>query len=111
MTPGGKIRGALGKLFQRSHEVLYFFKRRDVKGSAELEALRTQEVFFADRPKHGMKPLTVKKWIKWALREKAVLMEVFAKAGGLQKGWLQIETQVDPYGRAGSIYDWLSRLK
>eukprot|EP00924_Labyrinthula_sp_SR-Ha-C_P008335 snap_masked-scaffold_11-processed-gene-9.19-mRNA-1 protein AED:1.00 eAED:1.00 QI:0/-1/0/0/-1/1/1/0/61 len=29
-------------------------------------------------------------------------MEVFAKAGGLQKGWLQVGTQVDPYGIEGS---------
>eukprot|EP00924_Labyrinthula_sp_SR-Ha-C_P000012 augustus_masked-scaffold_101-processed-gene-0.9-mRNA-1 protein AED:1.00 eAED:1.00 QI:0/-1/0/0/-1/1/1/0/140 len=51
ITQRGKIRGTLGKLFQRSHEVLYFFKRRDVEGSVELGALREQEVIFADRTK------------------------------------------------------------
>eukprot|EP00924_Labyrinthula_sp_SR-Ha-C_P013255 snap_masked-scaffold_45-processed-gene-0.38-mRNA-1 protein AED:1.00 eAED:1.00 QI:0/-1/0/0/-1/1/1/0/61 len=60
MTPRGKIRGALEKLFQIAHEVLYLFKRSSVEGSAELEVLREQEVILSDRAKHGAKSLVVK---------------------------------------------------
>eukprot|EP00924_Labyrinthula_sp_SR-Ha-C_P010186 augustus_masked-scaffold_66-processed-gene-0.96-mRNA-1 protein AED:1.00 eAED:1.00 QI:0/0/0/0/1/1/6/0/468 len=82
--------------------LLYFFKHRDVESSADLEMLRKQEEMFAERPIYGMKKLMLKKRTKLALGDKAVLMEVFAKAGGLQKEWLQIGTQVDPDGTSGS---------
>eukprot|EP00924_Labyrinthula_sp_SR-Ha-C_P005401 augustus_masked-scaffold_1-processed-gene-30.3-mRNA-1 protein AED:1.00 eAED:1.00 QI:0/-1/0/0/-1/1/1/0/354 len=72
MTTCEKIRGALGKLFQRSHEVLYFFKRRDVEGSTELKALKEQEVVFSDQTKYGTKPLALKKWIKRMLEDEVI---------------------------------------
>eukprot|EP00924_Labyrinthula_sp_SR-Ha-C_P003437 snap_masked-scaffold_15-processed-gene-9.33-mRNA-1 protein AED:0.88 eAED:0.88 QI:0/-1/0/1/-1/1/1/0/1128 len=92
MTQRGKIRGALGKIFQRSHEVLYFFKRRGAEGSEEL---KKREVILADRADFGIKPLTVKKEIRRIMGSDAVLMEVFSSISGLQKGWLHVGTRTD----------------
>eukprot|EP00924_Labyrinthula_sp_SR-Ha-C_P006183 snap_masked-scaffold_54-processed-gene-1.81-mRNA-1 protein AED:1.00 eAED:1.00 QI:0/-1/0/0/-1/1/1/0/254 len=71
MTPRGKIRGALEKLFQRSHEVLYFFKRRGAEGSDELEELKKREVILADRADFGIRPLTVKRQLSelWGIMQ------------------------------------------
>eukprot|EP00924_Labyrinthula_sp_SR-Ha-C_P014243 snap_masked-scaffold_59-processed-gene-0.95-mRNA-1 protein AED:1.00 eAED:1.00 QI:0/-1/0/0/-1/1/1/0/515 len=95
MTPREKIRGALGRLFQRSHEVLYFFKRRGLEGSVEVEEVKKREVILADRADFGIKPLTVKKEIKRIMGDNAVLIELFSSICGLQKGWLHVGTRTD----------------
>eukprot|EP00924_Labyrinthula_sp_SR-Ha-C_P007692 snap_masked-scaffold_28-processed-gene-0.21-mRNA-1 protein AED:0.99 eAED:0.99 QI:0/-1/0/1/-1/1/1/0/718 len=98
MTQRGKIKGSLGRLFQRSHEVLYFFRKCEALGDSEMKAIQEQKVIFADRIGEVMKPLVVQEWIECALGEGALLMEVFARTNGLRKGWLQLGEQVNPSG-------------
>eukprot|EP00924_Labyrinthula_sp_SR-Ha-C_P014566 augustus_masked-scaffold_34-processed-gene-1.9-mRNA-1 protein AED:1.00 eAED:1.00 QI:0/0/0/0/1/1/2/0/332 len=78
MTHRGKIWGSLGRLFQRSHEVLYFFKKRDALGDSEMRAIQERKVIFADRSDGRMKPLVALEWIKRAFGKGAILKEVFA---------------------------------
>eukprot|EP00924_Labyrinthula_sp_SR-Ha-C_P006451 augustus_masked-scaffold_57-processed-gene-1.60-mRNA-1 protein AED:1.00 eAED:1.00 QI:0/0/0/0/1/1/2/0/474 len=104
MTPRGKIRGSLGRLFQRSHEVLYFFKEREALGDIDKAAIQERRMIFADRIREGIKPPVVLEWIRRAFGEGAVLMEVFAHLSGLRKGWLQLGEQVNP-SRFGRSYE------
>eukprot|EP00924_Labyrinthula_sp_SR-Ha-C_P000607 augustus_masked-scaffold_27-processed-gene-4.59-mRNA-1 protein AED:1.00 eAED:1.00 QI:0/0/0/0/1/1/3/0/1847 len=104
MTCRGKIRGSLGQLFQRAHDVLYFFKRSNAPGEFEVAAIQEKKLFFADRSHEGIKPPVVLNWIRRAFGDSAILMEVFSRLSGLRKGWLQLGDQVSP-GEFGRSYE------
>eukprot|EP00924_Labyrinthula_sp_SR-Ha-C_P011899 augustus_masked-scaffold_76-processed-gene-0.79-mRNA-1 protein AED:1.00 eAED:1.00 QI:0/0/0/0/1/1/3/0/254 len=72
-------------------------KRRHSISSDESRRGRGNKYYH--RRSRSPSPRGTLKRVNW---EREVLMEVFAKVDGLQKGWLQIGTHVDPYGREGS---------
>eukprot|EP00924_Labyrinthula_sp_SR-Ha-C_P011429 augustus_masked-scaffold_46-processed-gene-0.6-mRNA-1 protein AED:1.00 eAED:1.00 QI:0/0/0/0/1/1/6/0/493 len=88
-TQKGKMRGDLGRLFQRVHEGMYIFKHSDVThGKNQVRALRKRKILLVERVEEGMKPSYFYGWIKEVMGESAVLLEMFARTCCLRKSWL-----------------------